>query len=63
MAKFLWVCLFNIPACLVPMQALRKIFHASHYMKSLHEAVRHIIGAQRGMAYERSGQNIIELYD
>jgi hypothetical protein len=32
-------------------------------MKSLHEAVRHIIGAQRGMAYERSGQNIIELYD
>jgi hypothetical protein len=30
-------------------------FHASHYMKGLHEVVRHIVGAQRGVGYERSG--------
>jgi hypothetical protein len=32
-----------------------KKFHASHYMKGLHEVVCHIIGAQRGVGYERSG--------
>jgi hypothetical protein len=32
-----------------------KKFHASHYMKGLHEVVHHIIGAQRGVGYERSG--------
>jgi hypothetical protein len=31
-----------------------KKFHASHYMKGLHEVVCHIIGAQRGVGYERS---------
>ena len=36
-------------------QALIKKFHASHYMKGLHEVVRHIIGAQRVVGYERSG--------
>ena len=36
-------------------QALIKKFHANHYMKGLHEVVRHIIGAQRGVGYERSG--------
>jgi hypothetical protein len=35
-------------------QALIKKFHASHYMKGLHEVVHHII-AQRAVAYERSG--------
>jgi hypothetical protein len=32
-----------------------KKFHASHYMKGLHEVVCHIIGAQRGVGHERSG--------
>ena len=36
-------------------QALIKFFYASHYMKGLHEVVRHILGAQRGVGYERSG--------
>jgi hypothetical protein len=32
-------------------QALIKKFHASHYMKGLHEVVRHIIGAQRAVGF------------
>jgi hypothetical protein len=41
--------------CLDP--GANKKFHASHYMKGLHEVVRHIICAQRGVGYERSGHN------
>jgi hypothetical protein len=34
--------------------ALIRKFHASHYIKGLHEVVRHIIGAQRGVGYASS---------
>jgi hypothetical protein len=30
-------------------------------MKGLHEVVCHIIGAQRGVGYERSGQRLADL--
>ena len=44
-------------------QGAIKLFHThtSHQIKGLHEVVRHIIGAQRGVGYERSGYRLADL--
>jgi hypothetical protein len=39
-----------------------KKFQASHYMKGLHEVVRHIIGAQRGVGSMPQAHNSLRLF-
>jgi hypothetical protein len=43
---------FDFGICLVS-RRYKTISHKSHYIKGIHEVVRHIIGAQRGMGYKR----------